>query len=166
MSCMVNSRNSDGHVWLLMWYANCCDRQLRYRSKSSLSSGVSNSTSVCTVLFGATTVCFLSSMCGPNYAHLQQPQDWRMCKWVFFFPPFFSLDYPFKVLHNLHRNNLFHILIISCVRRKSMGLFCCTLNISANISPLYRLSRLNLTCSGWDFSKGSTFLSTRSVSAW
>lgn len=39
-----------------------------------------------------------------------------------------------------------------------MGLFCCTLNISANVSPLCTLSGLNLTCSGWDFSNRSHFL--------
>lgn len=45
-----------------------------------------------------------------------------------------------------------------------MGPVCCTVNVSANISPLYTLPVLDLTCSGWDFSKELTFLSSRSLS--
>lgn len=89
---------------------------------------------------------------------LQWPQDRSMCKWVFFFLLLFSSRIFFKVLHNLHRTNLFHILIISCVRRKIMGLSCYTVNVSANI-----ISIVYTACAGSDlfrlgFLKRTNFL--------
>lgn len=97
MSWVVNSRNSNDHEWSLMWYANCCDTQLRYRSKSPLSPEVSNTAQVFVLCCLEPLLSAFCHPCAAQTVHSSSSPRTETCvNGCSFFPPFFSLDYPLR----------------------------------------------------------------------